>query len=144
MINIDLKSRIETDLQPDSDWIAYEYTFTSYPKTIESWKIIPNTANTHEISKIIWDHLHSHIDIVDIVTLSPQLQQLIINCHQSDNEMWFEEDEETLSELDLNSLEKEVEENNLDKYILFGYDDVPITIFGGISEVINFANFENY
>lgn len=69
---------------------------------------------------------------------SPYLASIIMDCLQSENEMWFvEDDDEEFNELCedenfLPDLYAEVQRLGLDDYIRFGEDGCHITVYGGI------------
>ena len=69
---------------------------------------------------------------------SPYLASIIKDCLQSENEMWFvEDDDEEFEELNqdenfLPNLELEVKKLGLEDYIRFEEDDCHITVYGGV------------
>ena len=71
-------------------------------------------------------------------TCSPYLASIIQDCLQSENEMWFvEDDDEEFEELNqdenfLPNLELEVKKLGLEYYIRFEEDDCHITVYGGV------------
>ena len=82
-------------------------------------------------------------NMIELESLSPYLQKIIMECMSSDNEMWFVEyDDKEINELIisnpymLSELEYEVWNFGLDDVIRFGEDDCYITVYGGVEEYI--------
>jgi|GEM_PF-4997004 len=116
---------------------------TLYCNNIHSYVLVSEKLQDNEILKVIESKLPN---IIDINNLSSYLQLLINECNQSCNEMWFvEKDDDFYLEQIIKTnglfemeLQKEVEKYGLSSYITFFEDDCFITVYGGISEKINF------
>lgn len=137
MNNIILLEQTHTDLKENSVWQHYTCN------NIDSYVLVSEELKDNEIIKVIETKLPHIIDIND---LSSYLQLLINECNQSCNEMWFvEKDDEfyleqiiTTNGLFEMELQIEVEKYGLSSYITFYENDCFITVYGGISEKINF------
>jgi hypothetical protein len=137
MNNIILLEQTHTGLKKDYVWQHY----TS--NNIHSYVLVSEKLQDNEILKVIESKLPN---IIDINNLSSYLQLLINECNQSCNEMWFvEKDDDFYLEQIIKTnglfeleLQKEVERYGLSSYITFYEDDCFITVYGGISEKINF------
>lgn len=137
MNKIKLLEQTHTDLKENSVWQHYACN------NIDSYVLVSEELKDNEIIKVIETKLPHIIDIND---LSSYLQLLINECNQSCNEMWFVEkdDEFYLEKLIATNglfemeLQIEVEKYGLSSNITFYEDDCFITVYGGISEKINF------
>lgn len=81
--------------------------------------------------------------MIDLKTLNPYLQNIILECMSSENDMWFVEydDEEINHHIKnksnfLEELMDEVLINSLNGVIRFEEDDCYITVYGGVNEMI--------
>ena len=63
---------------------------------------------------------------------SERLGGYIKECLESENEMWFVENDEEISQEEILEIAKEVEKLGLEQYVTFYKDDCKITIYGGI------------
>lgn len=145
MSNITLLEQIDTEIGEYTVWQHY-----TCGETNSFVLLYDEDTEEHEIINIIENKLPH---IIDLSSLSPYLQELINNCNQSFNDMWFIESDDDFylsqSEEFKIALMEEVKRNNLDNYIVFNEenclitlfgDETLITVFGGISEIINFNN----
>lgn len=138
-----IEEQVATELIEDSSWYYYEATKNN--ETVESFIILEEGLTLEEAAAITERHLES-TNFVKISDVKPEIRELIENCHGSDNEMWFvEEDDEfwgSLSDKEIEKYEEEVEKLGLKDYIAFGEDGCLITVSGDISSVVNFHESE--
>lgn len=133
----------DCSLEEGASW--YEYYATDGSRTIHSYIIVPYELRNDEkaICNLIQEFIvrRGFDNFIDIEKTSPYLQELIINCHQSENDMWFVEDDEwdELSTDVQEALDDEIDKLDLTPYVEFGFDPA-VTIFGGIPQVINFLD----
>lgn len=137
---LDFEAHVETELQEDSMW--YYYKAIKGDRIIESFIILEEMLSTEVIRNSIEEKI-SNTEFIDIKEVSEDLRSLIEDCHSSENEMYFVEYSEVSEWTDerINRVQEEVLDLNIDNYIRFGEDGCLITVYGGISEVVNF-NFQ--
>lgn len=138
---LEVEEQTETELEEYSSW--YYFKALQNGKIIESFIILDQELPEEKATRIIKAHVEEK-NFVDIASMSPELRNLVEHCHHSDNEMWFvdEDEEEEYPEKLRNSLEEEVEKLGIEKYVTFGTEDSLITVWGGISGVVNFHEEE--
>lgn len=133
-----------TGLEEKSNW--YSYTASKGHESLKSFIILKEDI-THELAE---EQIRKHIEqvgfenFIKIKSVSPDLKELIKSCHSSENEMYFVEyDDEEWSEEQVDCIENEWNKFNIDNCMVFGEDSARITVFGGISSVVNFAEGDN-
>lgn len=137
-----------SDLIQDYAAAWYSYEAKRNNEKLYGYLIIEEGLSEEEIMIKIENHIEKigFDNFVKINTLSHSLKDLIIECNGSDNEMFFVEENDhywpNLSEEELKALIEEVD-NKLNQrghtnYIEFYEDGALITVYGGISEVVNF------
>lgn len=130
----------------------YTYLAKKGDRKLQSFILLPTDLTEEELKREILSHINERgfEQFVALNQTSPRLNRLINECHASENEMLFCEysDEEwnNLSEKEQKKLLLEIEENKLNDYIETDFleekttRDALITVYGGISEVVNFSD----
>lgn len=122
---------METSYEDGSHWVEYKvdgenlgYIDTKEFKEDEE-KVLQELIDngSFNIEKMI---NKNHVSVC-----SNYLAEIIENCRQSENEMWFVEDEE-ISKEEIEKIEEEVSQLGLDGYITFNEDGCAITVYGGV------------
>ena len=133
-----------TELKDSSRWVSYEYDDGS--KRLFSWLIVPSNTKKNEVRALVERHINERGGIAEfpkINALPPLIKRLVMECHFSGNEMYFieldDEEYENWTEGETTELADEVRQYGLDKHIRLFDDDVLITVYGGISEIVNWA-----
>lgn len=133
----------KTTLETDSCWYFFEAV--QEEKKVESYVIIPNSLEEAEIYEAICEHIIKigFENFISLDKIHPYLKGCILECHHSDNEMYFTgDDEEAMNEWNSFSIDEQnsiydyVRKSILDNYIDFDGDEM--TVYGGISSVVNF------
>lgn len=131
VMEIKIEGIYKTTYEDGSSWVVYKTPKgeTGYEITVgfdegdEDWVEFEINENPLWIEKY---SSKKHIN-----SCSEKLKELICNCRNSENEMWFVEENEIL-ESEALILADEVEELGLDEYIKFYEDGCAITIYGGV------------
>ena len=141
MKEIKVERIMETSYEDGTNWVEYKignrwgYEITEevaegdegiYQSWIDSEKV--NTKNL--------------VEKINIENCSIYLAEIIENCRQSDNEMWFVEfedleevvgtTEEDVIENFLLELQEETIKLGIEDYVNFNEDDCAITVYGGV------------
>lgn len=132
MENIRVREIMETTFENGTCWVEYEvgnkigYIISEEFEENEE-KVVQGLIDSgnFDIEKLI--------NKIDITTCSEKLYELVENCRQSENEMWFVEEGE-LSEEEIEKLEKEVDVLGINDYVTFYEDDTLVTVWGGAPE----------
>lgn len=126
-----------TELEECSSW--YYFKALQNGKIIESYTILEEELPEEEAEAMLKAYVEAS-EFVDIKSMSPDLRELVENCHHSDNEMWFvdEDEAEYYTEELRKDLEAEVERLGLENHVTFDTEDSLITVWGGISMMVNF------
>lgn len=126
---IKLKEIAETTFENGTSWIEYEWKGkTGYILTEEY-----HEGDEEKAQAWLIDNLVEAVGKPSLEACSEYMAELIKNCRQSDNEMWFVEYEELEEEgFDLEALENEAEKLGLSFYFEFDNGDCAIAVFGGI------------
>lgn len=134
---VKIKNIMDSAYEDGTRWIEYllDEEFLGY---IDSWDL---SSIVEVVAEGMEEEIQYYVDceeinLVNLVkkrkisTILPELAELIEKCRQSDNDMWFVE-EEDIDDVTLEKIEAEVERLELEEYIEFG-NDAAITIYGGI------------
>ena len=133
-----------TELKDNSHWVSYEYDDGS--KRLFSWLIVPNDTKKNEVKELVEIHISERGGIAafpKISVLPPLIKTLVMECHNSENEMYFieldDEEYENWTDDDIAALSDEVRQHGLEKHIRLFDDDTFITVYGGIREIVNWV-----
>lgn len=133
---VEIENHGATELQEVSNW--YFYKAKKNEEIIKSFIICQQELSQNDIRLLIQEKIKS-TKFINLSKVSKNLKSLIENCHSSENEMWFvgtDDIEWTVQMIDI--VRKEVLKLGINNYIRFGEDGYLITVYGGISEIINF------
>jgi len=114
-----------------------------------SWYIVPDNTSDEELKQMIKEHIEDRGGVANfpnINSLDDFLMENIIECHNSENEMWFVEYREVHHELgrfNFNGIWDCIKQHNLEEYIELEGSDTFLTVYGGISTVINWKDYLN-
>lgn len=148
---LEIRENGRTELEENSCW--YSYIAKKGDKILKSYIILQEDLTEEEIKKEIIKHIsiRGFENFVSLKDVSPRLRELIEECHGSENEMWFIEmnNEEWLeiTEEEQEALNKEICDLDIMEYVETSYGlceedfklaDSLVTVFGGISQVVNF------
>lgn len=128
---------METTFENDTFWIEYQYNgaisyeISSSVDENTDIKILEEAINSNP--KLIEKYTNKpHIDSVT----NPILKNVIIECLQSDNEMWYvdydEMEEESITEEDLVNLKADVFNLKLKEDISVDDGEYAICVYGGV------------
>ena len=128
-----------TELHENAHWVKYECRDNNGTNILVSWIIANNNMADIEIIKSIEAHVKDRggIDMFPGTgVLDYGLGDLILECHGSDNEMFFVENDNE-EKYNHDAIQNDIDRWNLGEYIRFDEDDAYITVYGGITSVIN-------
>ena len=144
MANFTMLWESYTELKDNSRWVSYEYDDESW--RLFSWLIVPSDTEKNEVRALVESHISERggaAAFPKISVLPPLIKTLVVQCHCSENEMFFieldDEDYDSWTDDDIAALADEVRQHGLDKHIRLFDDDTFITVYGGISEIVNWA-----
>lgn len=130
MRKININRMIETSYEDGSCWIEYiieknKIGYIHYYTENEDMKdLLEHYYNTNEkLNEMLTDK-------PSISVCSNYLRELIEECMESENEMWFVEEEDIDNE-SLEKVKQEVDNLKLSEYITFN-EDAAITIYGEV------------
>ena len=146
MVNFTMLWETYTELKDNSRWVSYSYEYNDENKILFSWLIVPNNTKKNEVRALVERHISERGGIAEfpqISVLPPLIEKLIMECHYSENEMYFiefdDEEYKFWTEGEITAFADEVRQYGLDKHIKLFNDDTFITVYGGISEIVNWA-----
>lgn len=146
--NIEIKNVIPTTYEDGTCWIEYEYNgMLGYEISSE----IDEKSSLQDIVNIL--DTKNLTDKIRISVCSDYLKELIENCRQSDNEMWFVTKEDLdeiygndndVKEKMLLNLALEIKNLKLEESIEIKEDDEDvIVVYGGVITDVLFDNLES-
>lgn len=126
---IELNEITETTFENGTSWIEYEWKGkTGYILTEEYHEGDEEKAQAWLIENLVETAGKPFLEVC-----SEDMAELIEDCRQSENEMWFIEYEDLEEKgFDLEALENEAEKLGLSFYFEFDNGDCAITVFGGV------------
>lgn len=142
MNKIEINAIMFTSYDDDSRWV--EYTFNNGNENMLGYELLEGKEiglEDEEILKMLNDDQDKYTNKIYIDSVSEHLRDWIENCRMSDNDMWFVESDDLLSEIGseeevkrfMECMEEEYADiEELKGYIEFDYNDLEITIYGGI------------
>lgn len=136
----------ETSFENDTSWLCYSY------KNYYGYEIVKNNGMSEEDYQMLCNSNATFYRTMTkkplLTDCSPYLQEIILECSQSENEMWFVEWED-LDALDLDTMEEkknflatlqeEIRELGIGDDIEIDTDDTAIIVYGGVLEEFLFA-----
>jgi len=143
LARLEIEHYAKTTLQENSHWIMYRCE--DGKKTLKSWLIVSDEASDEEIEQQISAHISKRGGVgkfPNINELQDFLMESIIACHNSDNEMLFVEQEDMgdLGRYNLADIEDCIGQHKLGEYLRLGEDGAFLTVYGGVSSVINWPD----
>ena len=121
----------KTSYENETNWITYSIGDVYAYEISEAFEEGDEKILQDMIDKKIVNFYEKFINKKTIKEVHPTLADMIINCLQSDNDMWFVEYGE-ISEKEIELVKKEVERFKLQEYVTFDEDDCAVTVYGGV------------
>lgn len=140
---INISENGKTNFEDGTCW--YSFKATMGEKSIQSFCIIREDLSLGRIVEEIAAHIlkRGFDNFPNISAIPPYLNQLIQNCHASEEDLWLVEgDDDTWNAFTQEQKEQFkalVHQYNLEDYIRFDEEGIDILVYGGISTVIDFT-----